>query len=303
MNGPKVEFSLRLFNPSLFPEVKKHDSCLDRGCFQKKLSAFVQIKLAEAPAGSVKIRTSWQFGGKESPKDVLTRDQYHESRKGACEHTVQAIVAQGENIGAAQWVCVSKDGKCPVHGVSSQYVGESPQAKAARLKREAEARLELKRRRAVFEAIREKARKARSLDLTDYRLITSEFFARLHFDTSKQFVVLNGYVTPAMAKQHKAESSGSDNDNDYTKYFQKLVVKADLKQLGAWLLELALIQHRDHAPYSYAGDKTARDPLFETATRWGVNAKAVCSAVEAKSKPAQKKQTTKPATSKRSKKQ
>ena len=206
------------FNPSLFPEVKKHDSCLDRECFQKKLNAFVQIKFAEAPAGTVKVATSWHFGGKEVPKDVLTRDQYHESKKGACEHSVQAVVTDGENIGADQWVCVSKDGDCPVHGVSSQYVGENPQAKAARLKREAEARLELKRRRAIFEAIREKAGKGRSLDLADYRLVTSEFFARLHFDTSKQFVVLNGYVTPAMAKQRKVEPSGSDNGNDYTKY-------------------------------------------------------------------------------------
>lgn len=289
------------FNPSLFPEVKKHDSCLDRECFQKKLNAFVQIKLAEAPAGSVKIRTPWQFGGKEAPKDVLTRDQYHESRKGACEHTVQAIVAQGENIGAAQWVCVSKDGKCPVHGVSSQYVGESPQAKAARLKREAEARLELKRRRATFEAIREKARKARSLDLTDYRLITAEFFARLHFDTFKQFVVLNGYVTSAMAKQRKAEPTGSDTGNDYSKHSEGLVVKADLKQLGAWLLELALIQHRDHAPYSYAGDKTVRDPLFETARRWGVDVKSVCCAVRSKLNPAQQRKTEKPASNKKRK--
>ncbi|MGH9353744.1 MAG: hypothetical protein ACRD2G_16550, partial [Terriglobia bacterium] len=210
--------------------------------------------------------------------------------------------AHGENIGTTKWVCVSKGSNCPVHGASSQYVGESPQAKAARLKREAEARFELKRRRAIFEAIREKARKARSLDLTDYRLITSEFFARLHFDPSKQFVVLNGYVTPPMAKQRKVEPSGSDNGNDYTRYFQNLVAKADLKQLGAWLLELALIQHRDHAPYSYAGDKTVRDPLFETAKRWGVDTKAVCSTVETESKPAQKKQTTKPVTSKRSKK-
>ncbi|MGH9402315.1 MAG: hypothetical protein ACRD2P_09425, partial [Terriglobia bacterium] len=105
-----------------------------------------------------------------------------------------------------------------------------------------------------------------------------------------------------MAKQRKVEPSGSDNGNDYTTYFQNLVAKADLKQLGAWLLELALIQHRDHAPYSYAGDKTVRDSLLETAKRWGVDAKAVCSAVETKSKPAQKKQTTKPVTSKRSKK-
>lgn len=289
------------FNPSLFPEVKKHDSCLDHQCFQKKLNAFVQIKFAEAPAGSVKIATSWQFGGKEVPKDVLTRDQYHESKKGACEHTVQAVVTDGENIGSTQWVCVSKDGNCPVHGVRSQYAGESPQAKTARLKREAEARLELKRRRAIFEAIREKTRKGRSLDLADYRLITSEFFARLHFDTSKHFVVLNGYVTPSMAKQRKVEPSGSDNGNDYTKYFQNLVAKADLKQLGAWLLELALIQHRDHAPYSYTGDRTVRDPLFDMARRWGVDVKGVCAALETTPKPVQPKKAAKPPTNKKGK--
>lgn len=277
------------FNPSLFPELKKHDSCLDRECFHKKINAFVQIKLAEAPAGSVKIATSWQFSGREGAKGVLTRDQYHESKKGACEHTVQAIVTDGENIGATRWVCVSKDGNCPVHGVSSQYGGESPEAKASRLKREAEVRLELKRRRAIFEAIREKARKGRSLDLADYRLVTSEFFARLHFDTSKQFVVLNGYVTRAMAKQRKVEPTGSDNGSDYSKYFENLVAKADLKQLGAWLLELALIQHGDHTPYSWAGDKTVRDPLVETARRWGVDLKSICSALEDKPKSAQSK--------------
>ncbi|MGH9449370.1 MAG: ParB/RepB/Spo0J family partition protein [Terriglobia bacterium] len=289
------------FNPSLFPEIKKHDLCLDRECFRKKQNAFVQIKFNEAPAGSVKIATSWQFGGKEASKDVLTRDQYHESKKGSCEQTVQAIVAQGENIGATQWVCVSKDGNCPVHGVSSQYVGESPQAKAARLKREAEARLELTRRRAIFEAIREKARKVRSLDLPDYRLVTSEFFARLHFDTSKQFVVANGYVTPAMAKQRKVEPSGSDNGNDYAKYFENLIGNADLKQLGTWLTELALIQHRDHAPYSYAGDKTVRDPLMETAKRWAVITTLASAAVDGPSKPAKSKKTTKPNTNKKAK--
>lgn len=168
--------------------------------------------------------------------------------------------------------------------------------------RKPEARLQLKRRREIFEAIREKARKGRSLDLADYRLITSELFARLHFDTSKQFVVLNGYVTPAMAKHRKSEPSGSVNGNDYTTYFQNLVAKADLKQLGAWLLELALVQHRDHAPYSYAGEKTVRDPLLETARRWEVDVKAVCSAVENKSKPAQPNKAAKPAANRKSKK-
>ncbi|MGH9446550.1 MAG: ParB/RepB/Spo0J family partition protein [Terriglobia bacterium] len=81
------------FNPSLFPEVSKTDACLDRDCFQRKLNAFVEIKLNEAPPGTVKISTSWSFAGQTKPEGVVSRDQYRESKKGACDHTVQAIVA------------------------------------------------------------------------------------------------------------------------------------------------------------------------------------------------------------------
>ncbi|MDE3180187.1 MAG: ParB/RepB/Spo0J family partition protein, partial [Acidobacteriota bacterium] len=41
------------FNPSLFPEVKQKDTCTDRECFQRKVTAFVEIKVKEAPPGTV----------------------------------------------------------------------------------------------------------------------------------------------------------------------------------------------------------------------------------------------------------
>ncbi|MGH7174395.1 MAG: ParB/RepB/Spo0J family partition protein [Gemmataceae bacterium] len=149
------------FNPSLFPEVSKTDACLDRDCFQRKLNAYVDIRVKEAPPGTVKISTSWSFACQTKQAGVLSRDEYRESKKGACDHTVLAIVADGEQIGKTKWVCVSREQECPVHGASYRYIGETPDAKAERLKREAEARLELKRRRAVFDAIREKARQDR----------------------------------------------------------------------------------------------------------------------------------------------
>lgn len=72
-----------------------------------------------------------------------------------------------------------------MHGASYRSIGENPEAQAERLKREAEARLEVKRRHAVFEAIREKARQDRSLDLDDFRLAALGFFQHLQFDTAK----------------------------------------------------------------------------------------------------------------------
>lgn len=267
------------FNPLLFPEVKQGDACLDRECFQHKLAAFVEIKVKEAPPETVKISTSWRFAGETKPEGVLSRDEYRESKKGACDHTVPAIVADGEQIGKMKWICVTHEQECPVHGASFRYTGESPEDKAERLKREAEARLELKRRRAVFDAIREKARQNRSLDLEDFRLVTRGFFQRLQYDTEKEFVILNGFITPAMAKKRKVEATGEDNGRAHSEFFEGLVNKASLQELSAWLVELALIGYRDHAPYCYYGDGPKPDPLFETATRWGLDVEAIKASV------------------------
>jgi ParB family transcriptional regulator, chromosome partitioning protein len=263
------------FNPSLFPEVKNKEACTDRNCFQHKLAAFVEIRVKEAPPETVKISTSWRFVGETKPEGVLSRDEYRESKKGACNHTVPAIVGDGEQIGKLKWVCVTSEQECPVHGASFLYTGESPEAKAERLKREAEARLEVKRRHAVFEAIREKARQDRSLDLEDFRVITAAFFQRLQYDTQKQFVILNGFITSAMAKKRKVEPTGEDNGRAHAEYFEGLINKASLQELGTWLVELALIHHRDHTPYYYYGDGPKPDPLFETATRWGLHVEAI----------------------------
>lgn len=152
-----------------------------------------------------------RFAGETKPEDLLTRDEYRDSKKGACDNTAPAIVADGadgEQIGKMKWVCVTREQECPVHGGSFRCIGETPEAKAERLKREAEARLELKRRRAVFDAIRGKARQDRSLDLDDIRLINREFFHRPQHDTAKRSVILNGFITPGMAKKRKAEPTG-----------------------------------------------------------------------------------------------
>jgi ParB family transcriptional regulator, chromosome partitioning protein len=267
------------FNPLLFPEVKQGNACLDRECFQHKLAAYVEIKVKEAPPDAVKISTSWGFSGETKPEGVLSRDEYRESKKGACDHTVPAIVADGEQIGKMKWVCVSREQECPVHGASYRSIGENSEAKAERLRREAEARLELKRRRAVFDAIRQKARQDRSLDLDDFRLLGLEFFRRQQYDTQKQFVILNGFITPSMAKKRKVEPSGEDNGRAHSEFFESLVNKASLQELGAWLVELALIHHRDRSPYSYYGETPKPDPLYETATRWGLDVEAIKASV------------------------
>ncbi|MDE3179484.1 MAG: hypothetical protein KGM47_07455, partial [Acidobacteriota bacterium] len=248
-------------------------------CFQRKVTAFVEIKVKEAPPGTVKISTNWRFARETKPEGVLTRDEYRESKKGGCDHTAPAIVVDGEPLGKTKWVCVSREQQCPVHGASFRCIGETPEAKAERLKREAEARLEVKRRHAVFEAIREKARQDRSLDLDDFRLVALAFFHRLPYDTAKQFVVLNGFITQACAKKRKVEATGEDNGRGHGEYFEGLVSKASVQEMGAWLVELALTDHRDRAPYSCYGDGSRPDPLFATAARWGLDVESIKASV------------------------
>lgn len=60
---------------------------------------------------------------------------------------------------------------------------------------------------------------------------------------------------------------------------RSLLTKASLQKLGAWLVELALISYRDHAPHCYYSEGPKPDPLFETAARWGLNAEVIKAAV------------------------
>jgi hypothetical protein len=64
--------------------------------------------------------------------------------------------------------------------------------------------------------------------------MTRQFLHRLPYDQAKQFVVLNGFITPAMAKKRKVKPTGEDNSRGHTKHFESLVNKASLQQLGAW---------------------------------------------------------------------
>jgi len=84
------------------------------------------------------------------------------------------------------------------------------------------------------------------------------------------------------------EPTGEDNGRGHSEYFESLVNQASLQQLGAWLIALTLIHHRDHTPYSYYSDTAKPGPLFDTATRWGLDPESIKAAV---TKPAKSNRT------------
>jgi hypothetical protein len=82
-----------------------------------------------------------------------------------------------------------------------------------------------------------------------------------------------------VAKKHKVEATGEDNGRAHAEFSEGLVNKATSQELGAWLVELGLIGHRDHAPYCYYEDSSKLDPLFETTARWGLDVEAIKASV------------------------
>lgn len=111
------------------------------------------------------------------------------------------------------------------------------------------------------------------------------FVHRLHYDIEKQVVILNDFTTPAMASKRKVEATGEGNGRAHAEYFEGLVSKACLQELGAYLIDLTLIQRRDHIPCSYYGDAARPDRLFETAARRGLDVGAIKASATDQPKP------------------
>lgn len=105
-----------------------------------------------------------------------------------------------------------------------------------------------------------------------------------------RFAIMNGFVAPATAKKRKVQATGEDAGRAQAEFFDSLVNKASEQELGAWLIELAVVQHRAQGPYSQCGDSPKPDPLFEIATRWGLDVESITAAVAEQPKPKRKTQ-------------
>ncbi len=109
----------------LFPEVKGHDLCLDRGCYVKKLAAFVEQQVQEN--GAVRITDKYQ----STPvKGVYYSGYTREVKASSCKNTVDGIHIDGHLMGKIVTVCVKDD--CKVHssrggGGGSQRSLSTPQ--------------------------------------------------------------------------------------------------------------------------------------------------------------------------------
>jgi len=272
-------------SPLLFPELqKKHpNTCTDPHCLQEKVNRFVQIRLAETDK-AVKVCYGWveYTKGQNLEKQGVARIAKYGggdaviSKKDACKSTKLGVVVAGDEAPAGSTVYVCGDRQCRTH--FSRVTHESPNARAERLLREAKTRLEMSKRRAVFAALLGKVRQGRDLKLDELKLIAHRAYSRLHYDLSKELVILHGFITPAEAKRKKLKPSGEMTGGAYDDFFVGLLEKADAKETNALMLEIALFEFRDHKPYSYSGRNP--DVLMDMAEKWNVDVKGISSGLD-----------------------
>jgi ParB family chromosome partitioning protein len=172
-------------NSLLFLESDR-DQCLDRECYQAKMSAHVAASIQRNPE-LIQISTAWGTHA----NGVLGRGQYIEiavakaSRNGhqkqtserkKCTRMKQAIIVEGGGCG--RMVDVFADLTCETHHADSRKAREAlERARTEHRKQNERRNLELVTRRRVLAAILEKV--SAPLSKADLELVAREFFGNL----------------------------------------------------------------------------------------------------------------------------
>ena len=141
-------------NPLLFADsIPRKDVCTDRECFNRKVSALVQIRLKqseEAGEKPVRVSDSFVYYGQKAQHDVVYRPDYQEVKGvGECPTTTAAVVVEGTTTGRKLYVCNNK--KCQTHTTHSLAL--TTQEKAQRKKQAQALHLQQQYRKRLLEEV------------------------------------------------------------------------------------------------------------------------------------------------------
>lgn len=280
----------------LFADTKKPDTCLDRSCYQRKFTAFLERRVAELsePGKPAVLVTNSYYIDREALKqlgrDVLSQGAFRElGKSGECEHARNAVVV-GEHGGirGENRVCTKTD--CKVHAPKRGVSAYTPTAADKRWAAQQQAKknkaaLERECRREVLYAIRDKVGAVRDrgefLQTDDVRLIAVRFLHEMHADRQKDVYGLMGWPVPVKGKNTSGGIYGV-----YRGEAEKQLAKATAAEIAQFLVVAALSSSIQVHEQFGAGDVKL---LHDVAKRWKVDANAIERRVRtAKQKPAAK---------------
>lgn len=103
------------FVPMLFPDIKRKDTCTDRGCFQSKLAAHIQrVRTELAKDGATVPLLSILYSPHAKPQypEALLHGKWAEATK-KCKHTLSGVIIDGHETGKVTACCLETS--CSVH--------------------------------------------------------------------------------------------------------------------------------------------------------------------------------------------
>jgi ParB family chromosome partitioning protein len=181
------------FNPSLFPEVKAKDNCLDRACYHEKANAFASRQTAkltkELGVKPLAISSASKYNT-DKKAGVLHEDDWRQVKNGAeCSSTKKAVVVELSRHGDEKHrlgdiLCVCTNKQCQDHWRSMYTPTPRAERSAADLKLELAAKEKTETMEAADVALLEAALAdvAYPFELEELRAIARVMWARLYHD-------------------------------------------------------------------------------------------------------------------------
>ena len=300
--------------PELFADVKSGDVCTDPSCFAEKKALHFKRQREEALAAgrsvitgakakkilpsehSIHIAESSGFVGLDAHcyDDTKHRTYAQILGKDAPPPTLVEHPSTGALIEVLQLTEIMQTLKGKGIGKRRSASSSSGASERAAL---AKARLEVKIRAAIFEAVH--AAYDGQMSTADGALIAGEFFECTSHEFRKRIVELWSPPEAAPADA-KAEKKGLSTDADWKRQqaFKKRIPTLGGPELARLLLDLALVGEVSNA-HAYGATKAAN--LLATAERLGVDAARIRRELAAEAKPARTPKAKKPAAKKRAK--
>lgn len=276
--------------PELFSDIQSGDVCTDPGCFSEKKGVHLRLQREDAVAKGRTVITGDKakkllpYQHSDSPADGYVRPAdrcFHDEKnrtyaqllgKDAPEPLLVESPRSGELVPLLALAKITET-------LKRKGVGAKQSRSAGDKAREGKARLEVKIRSAIFEAVH--AAHSGQLSTADGALVAREFFQSTGHEFRKRIV--NLWMPPEASPPAK-DKTPSKMDQDYRRQqaFEKRIATLDGAELARLLVDLAIVG--DTAASVYSNRKPQN--LLAAAERMGVDAAKIRRDLTAAVKPA-----------------
>jgi len=176
------------FQPALFPDIAKKDTCTDPKCFQAKLQAFSTQRLAELKEQGKDVVKIVEYISHNKPKGALDSSQYEKAGNTKCPDTKVGMLVDAHDLGKTMNVCTNP--KCKIHFGRAARESQSITRTGRNLAQE---RKHVASEQAREEAIGIIATDTAKLEVTDLKLLAEAFIVEMWHEEVKKLFKRRGW--------------------------------------------------------------------------------------------------------------